>query len=381
MATPTVTITFSTATDVSAYVRDYTITRGRASILDAYQTGTATITLDNRDARFDRLHTGGPYYGNIQVGKTVTIAVGATTIFTGFVTDFNYGYTLGGDAVAYVECADVLARFANMWFTTDWTSTEQEADDRLTAILARGEVNYGGATSFDTGQGWEALASDSVTHGSNVLAYMQLVARSDWGRLFVNRSGTLVFRQRRNLIGSSPAVTFQDTAGATFQYIGIERLSGSEILRNYVTVDREGGTAQSVSDSTSITTHGGIFTHRESGLLLKKDSHAYVMADYLLSIMKDPADVIASITVQVDSLSSANRASVLALDLASVVRVIHTPTGGTQVDQTRVVESVHHNQNVHGLHTVTFGFAEINEVTGVFTLGSSALDGSDVLAF
>ena len=39
-------------TDVTAYLRGFETTRGRISELAEFQTGTATVTLDNRDNRF-----------------------------------------------------------------------------------------------------------------------------------------------------------------------------------------------------------------------------------------------------------------------------------------------------------------------------------------
>ena len=54
--------TSQTFTDVSAYIREFSIDRGRQHDLADYQTGTASVVLDNTDDRFNPLNTSSPYY-------------------------------------------------------------------------------------------------------------------------------------------------------------------------------------------------------------------------------------------------------------------------------------------------------------------------------
>lgn len=62
---PTVEIAFATApgapptyTDVTAYVRSLSIRRGRQDLLSRFEAGTSTVTLDNRDRRFEPGYAG-----------------------------------------------------------------------------------------------------------------------------------------------------------------------------------------------------------------------------------------------------------------------------------------------------------------------------------
>jgi hypothetical protein len=54
--------TSQTFTDVSAYIREFSIDRGRQHDLADYQTGTASVLLNNADDRFNPLNTSSPYY-------------------------------------------------------------------------------------------------------------------------------------------------------------------------------------------------------------------------------------------------------------------------------------------------------------------------------
>ena len=51
-----------TFTDVSAYVREFSIDRGRQHDLADFQTGVASVLLSNTDDRFNPLNTSSPYY-------------------------------------------------------------------------------------------------------------------------------------------------------------------------------------------------------------------------------------------------------------------------------------------------------------------------------
>ena len=54
--------TSQTFSDVSAYIREFSIDRGRQHDLADYQTGTASVVLNNSDDRFNPLNTSSPYY-------------------------------------------------------------------------------------------------------------------------------------------------------------------------------------------------------------------------------------------------------------------------------------------------------------------------------
>ena len=55
-------------TDVSDYLRSFDTNRGRISNLSQFQTGTAVVTLDNRDNRFSPNQT--TYYYDATNGRT-----------------------------------------------------------------------------------------------------------------------------------------------------------------------------------------------------------------------------------------------------------------------------------------------------------------------
>lgn len=62
-----------TWTDVSAYVRALGTSRGRQAERDQMQAGTASVTLDNLDARFNPDNSSGPYYGFLKPMRPIRV--------------------------------------------------------------------------------------------------------------------------------------------------------------------------------------------------------------------------------------------------------------------------------------------------------------------
>jgi hypothetical protein len=103
--------------DVTDRVREVTVRRGRSDEFQEFEAGTATITLDNRDRRFDPLNTSSPYSPNVVPRRAIAITAKNTIagvdtyfpIFRGFVEGWPASITNGGyDATVTVECVDLM---------------------------------------------------------------------------------------------------------------------------------------------------------------------------------------------------------------------------------------------------------------------------------
>jgi hypothetical protein len=107
--------------DVTDYVREVTVRRGRSDEFQEFEAGTATITLDNRDRRFDPLNTSSPYSPNVVPRRGIRITalntIGGTTtsfrMFRGFVEGWPVSITDAGfDSTVTIECVDIMGLLA-----------------------------------------------------------------------------------------------------------------------------------------------------------------------------------------------------------------------------------------------------------------------------
>lgn len=355
------------------------VARGRSRALDEFETGVLNVELDNLDRIYDGTYTSSPYFGETVPGKRVEVTIWGQTVYVGAVEDWNLEWA-DDSARASFSAIDGLGDLARREFD-EWTSAPGELPGaRLHSMLNRSEVGYGISRNFDTGV--SPLVGDSITWGSEVLAYAQLVAQSDAGRLYVTRNGTLRFQDRHSLVNATPIVEFADDGtGVSFDAIRTE--AGSELLFNRVGVDRVGGTLQTVNDATSQDEYG-VRALNLSGILVASDDASASLAWWMLNIYKEPTTRISSLSVVTNWLSSTDRGAVTALDLGDVVSVSWRPRNiGNTLTQTLVVEGVSHALAPPGIHQVTLSLAPL-EQQSVFVLDDpilGRLDTGAVLAF
>jgi hypothetical protein len=342
-------------TDITADTMRVSVRRGRDSqLFTDIPAGRASVQLQNRTRTYDPNYTSSPYAGNVRPGKRVSIASAGVSIFDGVIGDWNLEYDVGGQSLAFAECVDALGQLGRMEFDA-WTATaSQTAGPRITAVLDRSEVAFTANRSIDTGV--SVLQGDSVSWGSNVLNYLQLVTRSDLGRFYASRTGVVTFRDRLDPLNVGVSVTFTDDGtGVPFQ--GIAMSYGSELLYNRVGIDREGGTLQTVSDAASQALYGSS-SLSETGLLLNSDTQSLDMANYLLGIYDEPELRVAELVVELAPLTSAQQVSVLSLDIASVISVTWTPNGvAPSLSRDCIVEGIAHDITPDS-HTVTLSLGD-----------------------
>lgn len=365
--------------DISDRAHHISIRRGRSRELDEITTGTCAIDLRNHDRAFDPVNAAGPYYGNLRPGKQMNVSVYGVTIFDGVVDDWEQGFTADRRSDASMVAIDSLGRLARREFD-EWTTTGGQTPGlRVMSVLNRSEVAWGANRDIDLGI--STLQADLVTHGSNVLNYLQLVAKSDLGRLFDSRSGVLTFRDRHSVISATIAASFADD-GTGYEFSAAQPRSTSELFFNRVSVDREGGVAQTSTDPAAAAIDD-VRSLTIGGLLLDSDAQSSDMADYLLGVYKDPDNRIAQLEIVVSRLTSPDQAIVARIDIGDVVNVVWTPADvGAPIDVDLVVEGVEHELGVGQAHVMRLALSNtVQRSTFILDDATLGVLNSGVLAF
>jgi hypothetical protein len=185
------------------------VTRGKDPQQDTFNAASCSVSLNNRDRKFDPDYGPSPYQGQIVPTGELRISKDNQRVFTGFITDWNFTYSPSGESIADIIASDAFWNLNNQNLT-DYVPTEELTSERIIDVLARPEV--GGtavwpASSRVISTGIATVGDYDVSDGTNVLSYLQEIEKSEPGRLFVDKLGRLVFRSRNNDI-NNPAFVY-----------------------------------------------------------------------------------------------------------------------------------------------------------------------------
>jgi hypothetical protein len=331
--------------------------RGKKRTLDSIAPGRATIVAIDKTRAFDPYNEASIYWDEfddtpgLSPLRQVRITRNSTVIFRGRVVDFTYDY-VGPKKIPTVTiiAADDLFILANS-FLSNFTPSAELSSARVTTILDRTEVGWS-ATARDITTGTTTLGNYAIAEGTNALEYLRQIDEAERGRVFVRASdGDLVFEPRLGNTLSGPSVSFADDGtGTPFREVFVD-FTVDDVL-NRVTVQRQGGTAQTATDSTSI---GLYFTQAETitNSLLSTDTQALALANYLLN--GSPAPRFSGVTTFFGSLTTGQKNAVAAVEIGDTISVKRTFTSGSPLTVTEelAVEGIEHRVDTRG-ETVTF---------------------------
>jgi len=365
--------------DITEYVTNININRGRATQLDSFPSSSCTIQADDRAAAryFDPLNTASEWYS----GGTVGIAprrqfqvyggtAGTTAMFTGYVYDLNLDYAEPNLSTATIVATDALGQLGQTVLTA-FTPSSQLTSARVSAILDRPEVSFSTALrSIETGLA--TCGTVAYEDATNVLTALQDVATAEGGRLFVDRSGSLNFDARIAVSFGTAVASFGGTAGVPI--LSLSNVYGAETVVNRVAVQIDGGTASSIASGTASQAQYGIKALSLTGVPLATDAAGSALAASLLSRFQNPVVRFSEMDVLLNALTVAQQATMAGLEIGDILSVSKTFKVGTPatVTQNVVVESIRHSVNPQR-HTVTIGMGQVQLVIP-FILNTSALD-------
>ena len=368
----------NTPVDITSLVNTVSVSRGRDRILDRHEAGRSTVTFTDTTGTFDP--DNGTHADKIlpmrQLKITATYSGVVYTIYSGFIDEWDYTYT-PGEAAAFVTLVATDAfRILNL---TDVTTVAGASSGDLTGtrigeILA--EISWP-PSSRDFSTGITTCQADPGT-ARDTLSACQTIVDTELGAFFTKTNGVLKFMDRNAIVkahAASPTV-YVDT-GSGIYYESIDFDIDDTILANDVTVQREGGTAQNVSDATSVSS----FFLRDlsrTGLLMDSDADALLQAKAILNQRKDPELRIGRITIDAYQDTSDRVIAALGTELFDPIKVTRTQPGGGTVTRTLSVQGIEHvitpsswKTTFQTAEKILDGFILDSATSGV--LGTSAL--------
>lgn len=229
-------------TDLSPFVTQIRIDRGRRNMLEQPEPGRCVITLDATDRRFDPLHNAGPYNGGVskqRFRRMLPIVVAVTgllradgqpftrtlPLFSGWIDDIDYQYGPAGTLFsADVTCIDAFGLLADV--TLPATDQPYGAGDTLTARMVRLCEAAGLTGSWSTPgltvnpgapgrYGWVACADgfmtlQGITQQTNALTAVKTTAASSGGWVWCANDGAVKWHGNIDTLPTTTGVPASD---------------------------------------------------------------------------------------------------------------------------------------------------------------------------
>ena len=366
-------------TDLTDLVLSVSIKRGRNRQLDQFNAGTATVVFNNNTRVLDPLNTSSIYYPYVLPRSPIIIYANGTPIYTGFVEDWNLDYQNAEQGRMVARCVDAFSTLANQQLNGNGTAVVKSGV-RINNVLSLPEISYQGARSIDTGS--STLGAFDIPQGANCLNYMQQVNTSEQGYLYVSADGTLTFKGRSSVLNPVSGANFT-TDGTGINYMSLTNQYGSELIYNYIVTQSPAGAAQTNSDAASIALYQAQ-NYNILNLLNSTTTEVNGLGAYLLGKYVNPVVRFTGITCQLAALTSAQWATIFAIDMTSIISVQKTFSTGTPTSETQtlIVSGIEHKIG-KGSHTVTFTM-ESTDGNAYFTLDDAifgTLSTTNLLSF
>ena len=356
--------------DVSDRLVSLSVSRGRQDALEPVRSGQASVTLRNFDGALDPLNTASPLYPGVEPARTLNIYADDIQVFAGIVEDIALGFTPGGDAEVQVTASDGLSVLALAEFpAAGLVVGEEDSGQRITDVLDSDARFWTDGRDIATGD--STLAAGTAT--GTVIEYLNTVARSEGGVVFVGRDGDLVFRNRLFAVTETP-VTLSDD-GTDVDYESLVRQTSGESLRTVAFGERNGTRLE--RESTLGLLRFGFRALDLGTLLLLNDDDVNQRLDFELTLRAQPKPTVRE--VRVSQLRQTNT-DVLGLELGDPVIVEFTPPSVAQLTEPGVALNLRHDFTIGSGWRTTIGMQPA-ALQGFFILGTSTLSGGDVLAF
>ena len=359
--------------DISPRLVTTTVRRGKNNALDRIDAGIVTITVDNSDREFDPLYEAGPYFGQLIPRRSVRVSANDAPVFRGFIDDFDIQYEPGKQSVVQIQVSDAFSVLANSQLE-EFTPDSELSGERIDTVLDRPEVDWPNELR-DIDLGNSTMLDTDVAEGTNTLEYLQLVANSEFGTLFLAKDGKIAYRER-NAVPNTPDLVFSDEIVdgdyTGIQFADVNIVYGSENLYNRITLAnadlipeeafREDAQSQALYGPRNLS---------QSGLLVQNPDELEFLAEFLLARYKEPQYRFETVTVVLDTLTTQNQNDVLELEIGDIVLVRFEPSDiPPAIEQYCRIIGINHDWNP-GSKNISFSLERLD--FSIFILDDAVL--------
>jgi hypothetical protein len=375
--------TTAVTVDVSNLVDSIKTNRGRTALSDVFQTGTMSLRIIDQNGDFNPMNPASPYYNLLTPMRKVTITASwnGTTypIFAGYITSYNTTTPKDVGEIVYttIQAVDGFRLFQNAQITTVATTPSgQTSGTRIGKILD--SIGWPtGMRDIDAGQ--TTVQADPGTLRTS-LAAMQTVTSTEYGSLYMDGFGNVVF-QDRQLTSSSVAgtpVDFNDN-GTGISYNNALWKLDDTLVFNKVSVTRTGGSPQVAFNQNSIDKYF-LHSYQEQNLLMETDTEALNNAQAFLASRQETSIRCDAVTLDLYTANyDAGITAALDLDFFDPVTISTTQPGSSTLTKTLQVFGISHDIRPSAWKTV---LTTLEPIIESFVLGTDyGILGTNTLSY
>lgn len=342
--------------DVSANVLRVSTRRGRNRILSNFEAGTATVTINDPNSDFNPQNPTGPYFGKLIPLRKIRIyaqtefnaQIVEVNLFSGYITSYDTGFYEGTNATSTVvlQCVDGFRLLNNV--ATGLTSIPGCPAGQLSGARVNAILDFAGFPDSmrTTDPGNSTMQADPAGTNRSVLSAIQTVEQSEFGAFFMQRSGKTLFLDRDEVAKRADAVprTYTDlNIPGTFPYESIDFAFDDQLILNRVTVQRLGGSPETVENQESIDKYF-IKSGQRTGILVQSDQESEDQALTLLAARKNADLRIDSITLNLNAdISELNTLVNLTSDIYNLILAEKQMPGGSSIVKELFIQGVQHD--------------------------------------
>lgn len=339
--------------DVTDRVRRFSVNRGRPSVFSVFPAGVAEVEFNNHDRAFDPLYVDSPFYGNIIPRRELRITSGTAVQFTGWIDDWDLAYLPDGDSIASALAVDATSILATRVVAAG-TPVAQLSGERINTVLSQISVAWPESLR-DIDPGETLMGTQAIDDNTIALNYLQSIAASEPGDIFVGKNGSVTYRDRSFAPDSNSLVYF---GGTGIPFASLEVVYGSELLYNEIVVSRKSGGTAVATDLDSVAAYG-LRNLTQSDLLMASNLDALDLAVSLADRYSTPEYRVQTLEIQLMKLDGPEQEKVLGVELGSICKVTFTPNNiGDPIEQFIQVIRIEHVVDPQ-IHTVLLGFRQI----------------------
>jgi hypothetical protein len=338
--------------DISPWVRSVNTDRHFSRDMQVWESGTATIVLNNFDARFSPANLGGPYvsYGITSIRPWRPLRIRATwagvtyDLFRGYALNWNESYDQpspnGGGAYMTVSCVDEMASLARF----DGLAVAPVGAGELSGSRIHRVLNSAGHTGtrvVDVGN----VTMQATDLSADAVEELKLTADSEGGGLYIDKAGAVVFERSTALVENARSNTIQAVYGdgpGELPYSDVQPAYDGDLLVNIAAWSRVGGTTQTATDEISRALYRDKRDTSKTNLMCSTDLQVATLAQFFIQRFSKPEDRIASVQIKPRNNPTVLFPAVLSREVRDLVRARRRPPGGITITRDCHIAGISH---------------------------------------